>query len=34
MVFGIEQDDIGNIWFGSMDGVSKYNGKSINNFTD
>ena len=34
MVFGIEQDDSGNIWFGTMDGVSQYNGKSIINFTD
>jgi len=34
MVFGIEQDAIGNIWFGSLDGVSKYDGKSITNFTD
>jgi len=27
------QDKIGNLWFGSNGGVSKYDGKSFTNFT-
>lgn len=32
MVFGILEDDKGNIWFGTMDGVYRYDGKTITDF--
>lgn len=32
MIFGILEDDKRNIWFGSLGGVSAYNGKTITNF--
>jgi len=32
MVFGILEDDKGNIWFGTMDGVCRYDGKAIMDF--
>ncbi|HEV7780801.1 MAG TPA: two-component regulator propeller domain-containing protein [Chitinophagaceae bacterium] len=32
MIFGILEDDKGNIWFGSFDGVYRYDGKTITYF--
>ncbi len=32
MIFGILEDDKGNIWFGALDGVHRYDGKTITNF--
>jgi len=32
MIFGILEDDKGNIWFGAFDGVYRYNGKTITDF--
>jgi len=32
MIFGVLEDDKRNIWFGSLDGVSVYDGKIITNF--
>jgi ligand-binding sensor domain-containing protein len=32
MIFGILEDDKGNIWFGSMNGVYRYDGKTITDF--
>lgn len=32
MIFGILEDDKGNIWFGDLDGVNRYNGKTTTNF--
>ncbi len=32
MIFGILEDDKGNIWFGDFDGVHRYDGKSITDF--
>jgi ligand-binding sensor domain-containing protein len=32
MIFGILEDNKGNIWFGSFDGVYRYDGKTITNF--
>lgn len=32
MIFGILEDDKGNIWFGSFDGVYRYDGKTITSF--
>ncbi|REG97843.1 ligand-binding sensor domain-containing protein [Flavobacterium aquicola] len=32
MIFGILEDDKGNIWFGALDGVYRYNGKTITDF--
>jgi ligand-binding sensor domain-containing protein len=34
MIFGITEDITGNIWFGTMNGVGRYDGKSVTNFTD
>jgi ligand-binding sensor domain-containing protein len=33
-IFGIMEDDDGNIWFGTAKGVCRYNGKSFNYFKD
>jgi len=32
MIFGILEDDKGNIWFGDFDGVHRYDGKTITDF--
>ncbi len=32
MIFGILEDDKGNIWFGTFDGVYRYNGNTITSF--
>lgn len=32
MIFGILEDDKGSIWFGSMNGVHRYDGKTIKDF--
>lgn len=32
MIFGILEDDKGNIWFGALDGVYRYDGKTITDF--
>ncbi|PWK72509.1 two component regulator with propeller domain [Mucilaginibacter oryzae] len=32
MIFGILEDDKGNIWFGAMDGVYRYDGKTVKDF--
>ena len=32
MIFGILEDDKGNIWFGSLEGVYRYDGKTITDF--
>jgi ligand-binding sensor domain-containing protein len=32
MIFGLEEDDKGNIWFGDFDGVHRYDGKNITDF--
>jgi ligand-binding sensor domain-containing protein len=32
MIFGLEEDDKGNIWFGDFDGVHRYDGKTITDF--
>ncbi|AMR32743.1 histidine kinase [Mucilaginibacter sp. PAMC 26640] len=32
MTFGILEDDKGNIWFGAMDGVYRYDGKTVTGF--
>jgi hypothetical protein len=32
MIFGILEDDKGNIWFGDVDGVHRYDGKTITDF--
>ena len=32
MIFGILEDDKGTIWFGDLDGVHRYDGKTITNF--
>jgi ligand-binding sensor domain-containing protein len=32
MIFGILEDDKGNIWFGGFDGVYRYDGKTITDF--
>lgn len=32
MIFGLLEDDKGNIWFGSVNGVYLYNGKTITGF--
>lgn len=32
MIFGILEDDKGNIWFGSVDGVYRYDRKTITDF--
>lgn len=32
MTFGILEDDKGNIWFGAMDGVYRYDGKNVTGF--
>lgn len=32
MIFGILEDDKGNIWFGGLDGVYRYDGKTISDF--
>ncbi|MDR7210296.1 two-component regulator propeller domain-containing protein [Flavobacterium piscis] len=32
MIFGILEDDKGNIWFGDFDGVRRYDGKTITDF--
>lgn len=32
MIFGLLEDDKGNIWFGSMDGVYRYDGNTITDF--
>lgn len=32
MIFGILEDDKGNIWFGDLDGVHRYDGKTITDF--
>jgi ligand-binding sensor domain-containing protein len=32
MIFGILEDDKGNIWFGAMNGVYRYDGKTITDF--
>jgi ligand-binding sensor domain-containing protein len=32
MTFGILEDDKGNIWFGDLDGVHLYDGKTITDF--
>jgi ligand-binding sensor domain-containing protein len=32
MIFGILEDDKGNIWFGDLDGVYRYDGKTITDF--
>jgi ligand-binding sensor domain-containing protein len=32
MIFGILEDDKGNIWFGTMNGVYRYDGKTITDF--
>jgi ligand-binding sensor domain-containing protein len=32
MIFGILEDDKGNIWFGSVDGVYRYDGNTITSF--
>lgn len=32
MIFGILEDDKGNIWFGAFDGVYRYDGKTISGF--
>jgi hypothetical protein len=32
MIVGILEDDKGNIWFGSFDGVYRYHGKTITDF--
>jgi ligand-binding sensor domain-containing protein len=32
MIFGILEDDKGNIWFGSVDGVYRYDGKTVTSF--
>lgn len=34
MIFGISEDDKGNIWFGTFDGVYRYDGKNITDFKD
>lgn len=33
-VFGIMQDKSGNIWFGTANGISRYDGKSFSKFSD
>ena len=33
-IFGITEDNDGNIWFGTENGASRYDGISITNFTD
>lgn len=32
MIFGILEDDKGNIWFGDVDGIHRYDGKSVTDF--
>ncbi|KLT63826.1 two-component regulator propeller domain-containing protein [Pedobacter sp. BMA] len=32
MIFGIQEDDEGNIWFGDFDGVHRYDGTAIKDF--
>lgn len=32
MIFGILEDDKGNMWFGSFDGVYRYDGSTITSF--
>jgi ligand-binding sensor domain-containing protein len=32
MIFGLKEDDKGNIWFGDFDGVHRYDGKTITDF--
>lgn len=32
MIFGILEDDKGNIWFGAMDGVYRFDGKTVTGF--
>ncbi len=34
MIFGILEDKDGNIWFGALDGVYRYSGKTITDFKD
>ena len=34
MIFGILEDNKGGIWFGSMNGVHRYDGKTIKEFND
>ncbi len=34
MIFGILEDDKGNIWFGALDGVYRYDGKTITDMKD
>lgn len=34
MIFGILEDNKGGIWFGSMNGVHRYDGKTIKDFND
>lgn len=34
MIFGILEDDKGNIWFGALDGVYRYDGNTITDFKD
>ena len=33
-IFGITEDKAGNIWFGTANGVCRFDGKSFNNFSD
>ena len=33
-VFGITEDRTGNIWFGTQEGVCRYDGQSFTNFLD
>ena len=33
-IFGATEDKNGNIWFGTMNGVYSYDGKSLTNFTE
>ena len=32
MIFGILEDDKGNIWFGAVDGVYRYDGGIVTDF--
>jgi ligand-binding sensor domain-containing protein len=34
MFFGIIEDSAGNIWWGSLNGINRYNGKSIEGFRE
>ena len=34
MIFGILEDDEGNIWFGSFDVVHRYDGNTVTDFKE